>query len=364
MPHVTSTNSPHPTDSQLRSEGLPWLVPTRRWHHNLLWRTVPPLVWMLVAFLIVELNSFSHEEAALSATAAVGLLAILFIVPSLCSAAAAAGLNRVSSPVIKTTALLVLLTCYAFILYSDMTFTSPLAFLRQYGGFLLLVLAMTWSGVFSIFAWVGEAILKQTGALLSSSGHSLAIIVMLVMFGFYSSETWQAASHLTEGRLAAFSTLLLVLALASTVPEALSRMKQANVFSDSLRDSWLGKLNIVVIITATQIIQALLFFLLFFAILVVFAWLTVPPEVQEIWVKQPTENLRINSTTFSVSVASLVTAGFISSIAMLAFLVQSMSNTELRAKLFDPLIQSLTLATSAEAVAASTEIPDKGADQS
>jgi hypothetical protein len=216
-------------------------------------------------------------------------------------------------------------------------------------------------GLLEIAGWALGYLRAQLGQIATLVARTLPVLLILVVFLLFASELWQAAHTLGGWDLAAVIVLLLVVATVLVVSRASDEIGSieterdwnairgllagtpAEPFGDALVAmkadprplTWQERLNLVVLMLVSQLVQSLFVGLLVLVFLVVLGLLAIPASVQETWVGEPIRTLlafELFGEPRLVSVELLVTAGLLGGVCALYFTGLALTDAAFRAE--------------------------------
>jgi uncharacterized membrane protein len=233
------------------------------------------------------------------------------------------------------------------------------------GGFVLIGVGIIYVvigfGLLEIAGWALGYLRAQLGQIATLVARTLPVLLILVVFLLFASELWQAAHTLGGWDLAAVLVLLLVVATVLVVSRArdeIDAIEQerdwtairgllegtpAAPFGALLRGdrpgprrlAWQERMNLVVLMLVSQLVQSLFVALLVLVFLVTLGLLAIPASVQETWVGEPVRMLlafELFGEPRLVSVELLVTAGLLGGVCALYFTGLALTDAAFRAE--------------------------------
>lgn len=368
-------------DRWFRELGLPTFVPLRRWFTDLP-RRVAPLVTAvtIVAFLTED----GIDDTANAAAAVLGddewiILAFIVAVLALSVAIAWIGfaivralLRRIPPTAGTVTASLLLVVCLAALTVGGYL-VRPHATVGPAFQAIAVVAAcvlVTGMGGGALLSWGARLAVRNASAVGHMASIALPVILMLVVFAFFSAEVWQMASALKWGSIALLALVVAVLAVvvvlrvcASEIDElrdALTPEQRAAMLvgtpverrapGDAAPQPLLiaQRINIMLVMAAAQLIQALLFAALLWALLVLIGGIAVPIGVVELWVGPGSpahpltvERLSIGGTQLPITMNLVKAAAVLAIISALPFVFSAVSEARYRERFFDPIMADM-----------------------
>jgi hypothetical protein len=240
------------------------------------------------------------------------------------------------------------------------------------GGFVLagvgVIYLVTGFGLIELAGWGLRYLREQLGQIAWLVSRTLPILLILVVFLLFASELWQAAHTLGGADLAAVLALLLAVATVLVVtrarveigdieaardPEAIER-RLAGTPAEGLAQfvettkmrplSWRERLNLVLLMLVSQLIQSLFVAVLVAIFLVALGLLAIPASVQEMWVGQPVRELfgfELLGEPRLVSVELLITAGLLGGVSALYFTGLALTDATYRAEFHEHVVTDI-----------------------
>ncbi len=235
---------------------------------------------------------------------------------------------------------------------------------------LAICVLITGMGGGALISWASRLAVRNASAIGHMASIALPVILMLVVFAFFSGEVWQMASALHWGSLALVGLVIGVLAAvvvlrvsASEIDDdhhAPSPEQRAALLLDTPAEHlgassgartplhWPQRVNILLVMTFAQLLQALFFAALLCALLIVIGSVAVPFGIVQLWVGPgtptqplPVEQLVIGGATLPLTVNLVKAAALLSLIATLPFIFSAVSEPRYRERFFDPIMADL-----------------------
>lgn len=367
-------------DRWFREQGLPTFVPLRRWFTDLPRRVAPLVVWVaLVGFLLGDgIDGVTDALVPLidDDLIVVAVVALILLV----SAAFAWGgylivrwmLRRLPVGIGTAVASVVIVVCAAGLMAGGYL-TQPRATVGPVFETLFVILLcclVTGMGGGSLISWASRLAVRNASAIGHMASIALPVILMLVVFAFFSAEVWQMASALHWGSIALVGLVVAVLAGIVVLRVSASEIDdEAQTPSEEQRRALLvgtpaahratasvhrlplrapQRMNILLALTFAQLLQAVFFAALLGALLIVIGSIAIPVGVVELWVgtgsaSQPlqVEQLVIGSADLPITVNLLKAATLLSLIATLPFVFSAVSEARYRERFFDPIMADM-----------------------
>ncbi|MFK0239691.1 hypothetical protein ACIQTX_02435 [Microbacterium sp. NPDC090281] len=382
-------------DRWFREQGLPTFVPLRRWFTDLPRRVAPLIAWVAVsAYLFQDGLEVVFELALDDDSAAWEILLVPFAVVIFVLAVGLAWaayflvrtlLRRLPVGIGTTIALILIACCIAFTIVYGYS-TQPDATVGPvFSTILVLVLCIlaTGMGGGAMISWASRLAVRNASAIGHMASIALPVILMLVVFSFFSAEVWQMASALSWGSIALLG--LVVAALAGIVvlrvsaseiddhAHAPTAEQRAALLIDTPAEGRTPapgppgrlrapqRINILLAMTIAQLVQALFFAGLLAALLIVIGGITVPTGVVGIWLGpgSATQPLAVQPLEFfglklPLTVNLLKAATLLSVIAALPFVFSAVSEARYRERFFDPIMADMRRAILVREVVSAT----------
>ncbi|MFS0910947.1 hypothetical protein AB3M89_04075 [Microbacterium sp. 179-I 3D2 NHS] len=368
-------------DRWFREQGLPTFVPLRRWFTDLPRRVAPLVVWVAIVVYPLGDGIEVAVEVADDSTGgeATALVLLVVLVLAVAVAISWAGyllvrliLRRLSVGVGTIVAIALILLCAGGIV-SDGYESDPRATVGPVVAAVLVVslcVLVTGMGGGALISWASRLAVRNASAIGHMASIALPVILMLVVFAFFSAEVWQMASALHWGSIALVGLVVAVLAgivvlrvSASEIDDdaqAPSEVQRRALLVDTPAEHLgsaptthrrLGaaqRWNILLAMTVAQLVQALFFALLLAALLIVIGGIAIPVGVVEIWLGPGSEAQRLSveplivaGAELPITVNLLKAASLLALIATLPFVFSAVSESRYRERFFDPIMADM-----------------------
>jgi len=353
----------------LRAKGLPYFVPRRAWADGLLTRIAPFLAFVFyvdVAFsgilrFTVTVDAASATEAVLLIVLAVAIALLLIALPFAVATLVGMLIRRRPSAALPVTVLLLALCLVAAPLLALVVGTADDApgYLLANIGLVLLGYLLTWLGVGSLLSWATRTALRQIAAIGALATRALPILMLVVVFAFFSRPLWEVTSTMEPGRLLAVVAFFVVLGVLFVIPITRTEMKELDQRIDPVervalvrstglpgleaRASAPGpqpgrfeRFNLETVFVLSLGLQAAIFGVLVCAFLLVLGSLAFSEEVLEEWVGARETTIDLFGVALPFTWALLKTAVFLSCVSSLNFLVSVTTNHAYRSAFYEP----------------------------
>jgi len=226
----------------------------------------------------------------------------------------------------------------------------------------------------AFLSWASRLAIRNASAIGHMASIALPVILMLVVFAFFSAEVWQMASALRWPSIALVGAVVGVLAvlvvlrvcaseiddhapLAADRRHALLRGTPAEGLAGARADGAVApherlrvaqRVNILLVMAVAQLLQALFFAVLLWTLLVIIGSIAIPNGVVELWVGPgserqplPVDPLVIGGATLPITTNLLKAAALLSLIATLPFVFSAVSEERYRERFFDPIMADM-----------------------
>ncbi|MBO0980171.1 hypothetical protein [Microbacterium sp. SD291] len=367
-------------DRWFREQGLPTFVPLRRWFTDLPRRVAPLVACVtIVRFLIelfdagvdVTLAAFGDDESVVAVLVLL-LLALAVVIAWGGYALMRGMLRRLPIGTGTIVAVAVILVCASamiaagYLIHRDATVGPVLQSL----GILAVCVLVTGMGGGALISWASRLAVRNASAIGHMASIALPVILMLVVFAFFSAEVWQMASALHPGSLALVGLVVGVLAVIIVLRVSASELdddghaptpeQRAALLIDTPAEHRAAasdirqplrlpqRANILLVMTFAQLLQALFFAALLYALLITIGSVAIPFGVAELWVGTGSdtmplvvERLVVGGEELPITVNLLKAASLLSLIATLPFIFSAVSEPRYRERFFDPIMADL-----------------------
>lgn len=231
------------------------------------------------------------------------------------------------------------------------------------GGFVLLGVGVIYIvigfALFEVGWWALRHLRMQLAHIATLVAGTLPLLLILVVFLLFASELWQAAHTLAGADLAAVIGLLFAVAALLVVTRAREEVRGIEHRLDDDMEAvaarlagtpaagirppveaprplrWLERLNVVVLMLVSQLVQSLFVAAFVVVILIALGILAVPASVQETWVGEPVRTVlgfSLLGEPRLLSVELLVVAGLLGGMCGLYFTGLALTDAAYRAE--------------------------------
>ena len=372
-------------DRWFRELGLPTFVPLRRWFIDLP-RRVAPLVTAVT--ILAALGDDQFDRAIDEAVRAVPevddgqwiVVTIVLVVLAILALLAWAGyrlvraaMRRLSPAIGNAVGVVLILVCLALLIVGgylakpDATVGPAFSAIAT----VLLCMLVTGMGGGALLSWGARLAVRNASAVGHMASIALPVILMLVVFAFFSAEVWQMASALHWGSIALIGLVVGALALivvlrvcASEIDDTgrvLSADERRHLLEETPVEGRAGaeqapsrplrlvqRINLLLVMAVAQLMQALLFAALLWSLLMIIGGIAVPVGVVELWVGPGTaahplrvDRLVIGGATLPITVNLVKAAAVLAIISTLPFVFSAVSEARYRERFFDPIMADI-----------------------
>ncbi|WP_164234544.1 hypothetical protein [Microbacterium hydrocarbonoxydans] len=368
-------------DRWFREQGLPTFVPLRRWFTDLPRRVAPLVVWVAVAgFLLTGgldvsvdvTQELAGEDETVLAVVVLILLALALTITWMAFLLVRGLLRRLRPAIGTAVASAIIVGCVAALIAGGYAIdrTATVSPVFETLAVLALCILVTGMGGGALISWASRLAVRNASAIGHMASIALPVILMLVVFAFFSAEVWQMASALHPGSLALVGLVVGVLAVVIVLrvsaaeldddghaPTAEQRTalledtpaEHIAAASDARQPLRLPqRANILLVMTFAQLLQALFFAALLCGLLIAIGSVAIPVGVVELWVGTGTDTLPlvveplvIAGAKLPITVNLLKAAALLSLIATLPFIFSAVSEPRYRERFFDPIMADL-----------------------
>lgn len=369
-------------DTWLRSQGLPFLVPRKRRRNDLLQRSAPCVVLLLGVLVLGVLAgpelAGSYEDVGDSLGGAstpvlVAITALALLGPPL----AAWWLWRAHTSWTDALGRVVALALVGVYVLASVAVCSGedvstvglvVTALAEVAGAHLVV----WSGLGSLLAWAGRWAWKSLGAVEQMTSRALPVILVLVVFAYFSTEPWQIADSLSLRRQLALSAVIATIAAIAILPVARSELSSAHrdLTADQAAELLAGtplqaargphqahgsaselsrgaRANVLAVLILAHLIQAAMFLVVIAGLLTTIGRVAITDRIVTVWLGHPRVSYTLLGDPLPLDHQSVRTAFLLGVIGALSFVMTSLSDPNYRNLFFDPLTARVKVAVAA-----------------
>lgn len=366
-------------DTWLRAQGLPYLVPRERRAHDLLQRAAPATVLLFGVLVLGVLGGPSLAAAvdragdplgAASGSLVLVVLAVAIVVPVIVAAWVHRRMREWSDPRGRSVALgLAVAYAVCAAVLALLTDEGLALVIAEAVGLLLVAHLAVWSGLASVVAWAARWAWQSVGALQNMASRALPVILVLVVFAFFSTEAWQIADSMGSRRQWALTALIALIAILAMLPVARGELSTAHrdltpdqvhalLVGTPLEDAPTGtvsgqelagggRLNVLAVLIVAHLIQAAMFTLVIATLLVAIGRIAITDAVVRTWLSHPREPYQLLGQALPVDQQTVRTALLLGVIGALSFVLSSLSDASYRSLFFDPLVERVKVAVAA-----------------
>ncbi|WP_435748354.1 hypothetical protein [Microbacterium sp. PMB16] len=376
-----SRSAKRDADRWFREQGLPTFVPLRRWFTDLPRRVAPLVAWVAVAAVQLQggvdaivdaLAGFFRENDTVIVLVVLGVFAVTAAVAWGAYLLVRALLRRLSVGIGTIFSILLIAACIAGLIVNGYEARADATVGPVFQGLLVLALCVlvTGMGGGALISWASRLAVRNASAIGHMASIALPVILMLVVFAFFSAEVWQMASALHWGSIALVGLVVAILAgivvlrvSASEIDDdaqAPTEVQRRALLVDTPAEHRVvapaaptplrapQRINILLAMTIAQLVQALFFAALLAGLLIVIGSIAIPVGVIEIWLGPGSdtlplavEQLVIGGEPLLVTVNLLKAATLLAVIATLPFVFSAVSEARYRERFFDPIMADM-----------------------
>ncbi|WP_424936176.1 MULTISPECIES: hypothetical protein [Bacteria] len=383
-PRRRAASATRSTDRWFRELGLPTFVPLRRWFTDLPRRVAPLLAWVTIVSVLLEggaeetidatVELFGEDSWAIVAVVVAVLLSTLLLA-WIGYLLVRTAVRRLPTGAGTAVGIAVVILCTAALIVSGHLANRAAKVAPTFQALLILALCVLVIGVGggAFLSWASRLAIRNASAIGHMASIALPVILMLVVFAFFSAEVWQMASALRWPAIALVGAVVGVLAVLVVLRVCASEIDDHAPLAADHRHALLrgtpaeglaghvdGKavphqrlrvaqrVNILLVMAVAQLLQALFFAVLLWTLLVVIGSIAIPNGVVQLWVGSGSEGLPlsvdplvIGSATLPITTNLLKAAALLSLIATLPFVFSAVSEERYRERFFDPIMADM-----------------------
>ncbi|WET79139.1 hypothetical protein P3102_34790 [Amycolatopsis sp. QT-25] len=373
-------------DAWFRRRGLPMVIHRRRRGAGMLRRSTPGLVFLSLLDLLLAglLKLLDVPEEVLAARMresglayVLGVLALTFavvVVPVIAGRLMAKLLRALRRARVRLAVMAATIGFWLLVLpfgerltglvsWENPLWAAVLANLVALAVLMLLVRV----GLGSILTWAARSAVAQVRAIGTLASRALPLLLLVVMFSFFTAELWQAVERLTPGRLWLVVGFLVVIGavfLASMLSDEIKESKSWTVepgapvlrgtpFDDETPPpdrralTKIERLNIALVLFLAQAVQIVAFGVLVFAFFVVFGVLMLRPEVVTGFAGRESAPGTLLGVPLPVSSALVNVSVFLAVFSGLYFAASTATDARYRRSFFEPLLEDVKISLAA-----------------
>ncbi len=374
-------------DAWFRRRGLPLVIDRRRRGTAMLRRSTPGLVFLsmldlllsgLLRLLDVPADVLEARMRSTGVGYVLGVLALMLavvVVPVVAGRLMAKLLRLLTKTRVRLAVIGAMIVFWMVLLplaerlTGLVSWDEPLwmAVLINIAAFAVLMLLVR-TGVGSILSWAAQSAAAQVRAIGTLASRALPLLLLVVMFSFFTAELWQAVERLSPGRLwlvAGFLTLIGAVFLVSMLSDEMKELKTWTVepgavalrgtpFDDDDAPppgrrplSRAERLNITLVLFFAQAVQIVAFGALVFGFFVVFGVLMIRPEVVTVFAGRESAPGTLLGVPLPVSSALLHVSLFLAVFSGLYFAASTATDARYRRSFFEPLLEDVKISLAA-----------------
>ena len=207
---------------------------------------------------------------------------------------------------------------------------------------MVAVLVGTYVGTGSLVRWAVRRVRRELGTMGHMVARVLPVLMLAVLFLFFSAEIWQVMVALSWPRTFAVvgvMVLLTVLLVGITTRDDLHAELEEQAPERDLRVS--ERINILLVPVLATLIQAVMFACLVFAFFLFLGWIAIPEATETRWTLRPTEDLGGLLAPLPVSVTLVRVSLALAAFAALNLAAAAASDAAHRARFVRPMIDEV-----------------------
>lgn len=373
-------------DAWFRRRGLPMVIHRRRRGAGVLRRSTPGVVFLCLLDLLLAglLKLLDVPEDLVDARMrssglgyVLGVLALMLavvVVPVVAGRLMAKLLRNLHRTRVRLAVMAVTLGFWVVLLPLGERLTGlvswgdPLwmAVLTNLAALVVLMLLVR-IGIGSILTWAARSAVAQVRAIGTLASRALPLLLLVVMFSFFTAELWQAVERLSPGRLwlvVGFLTVIGAVFLASMLSDEMKELKSWTVepgavalrgtpFDDDAPSpgrralSKTERLNIALVLFFAQAVQIVAFGALVFVFFIVFGALMIRPEVVTEFAGRESAPGVLLGVPLPVSSALVNVSLFLAVFSGLYFAASTATDARYRRSFFEPLLEDVKISLAA-----------------
>jgi len=368
-------------DRWFREQGLPTFVPLRRWFTDLPRRVTPLVTAVTLTAALLEGVMVNAIDAAaeLLPDDEWALLGIVLLLLAAIATIAWAGfrlvraaLRRLPAPAGTAVAGVVIAACLVALIVVGYLMRPGAKVAPVIEGLVLVAACMlvTGAGGGALLSWGSRLAVRNVSAIGHMASIALPVILMLVVFAFFSAEVWQMSSALPWGSIALIGAVVAALALIVVLRVCASEIDEIRqTLTPEERTALLAgtpighdgsgstpsaplrlvqRFNVMLVMAVAQLMQAVLFAAMLWALLVLIGGIAIPVGIVELWVGPGTpshplhvDRLTIGGATLPITMNLVKTAASMAIISSLPFVLSAVSEQRYRERFFDPIMADM-----------------------
>ncbi|OXM57299.1 hypothetical protein CFP71_08855 [Amycolatopsis thailandensis] len=380
-------------DAWFRRRGLPMVIHRRRRGAGMLRRSTPGLVFLCLLDLLLAglLKLLDVPEDVIEARMresglayVLGVLALTFavvVVPVIAGRLMVKLLRALNRTRVRLAVMAATIGFWVLVLPLGERLTGLVSWDRALWVAVLtnlvalaVLMLLVRIGVGSILTWAARSAVAQVRAIGTLASRALPLLLLVVMFSFFTAELWQAVEGLDPGRLwlvIGFLVLIGAVFLASMLSDEMKELKSWTVepgaavlrgtpFDDDApldddtapvrRRRALAKterLNIALVLFFAQAVQIVAFGVLVFAFFIVFGVLILRPEVVTEFAGRQSAPGTLLGVPLPVSSALVNVSLFLAVFSGLYFAASTATDARYRRSFFEPLLEDVKISLAA-----------------
>ncbi|MGW9271000.1 hypothetical protein [Microbacterium sp. NPDC055599] len=382
-------------DRWFRAQGLPTFVPWRRWFHDIVPRSAPLIAatsvyWTLAGDGIDDFSFALHLLVETKDGTGLAFAILAALLTSLVLAWAGFAVVRVTLRHLRgvrrtAAAMVVIALCAAGVmLEGGVTEGAPAAPVAESLSIVAGSVLLVAFGGGALLSWATRLAARNLAAIGHMATIALPVILMLVLFAFFSVEVWQMASVLSWSALGLLALVVAALAGAVVLQVSATEVDPATLALtvDEERDLLRGtpaegrpastdpastvgrpqRINMLLAMTLAHLVQAAVFALLLAVLLVLIGAIAVPPDLAQTWLGDPmsvhalvVQPLVVQGVALPLTVNLLKAATLVAIVSALPFVFSAVSESRYRARFSEPIVADMRRAILVRAALSDSE---------
>lgn len=233
-------------------------------------------------------------------------------------------------------------------------------------GIAAVVLLGTYAGVGSLLRWSFRRVRRELGTLGPMVARVLPVLMLAVLFLFFSAEIWQVMVELSWPRTLALVGIMGILTVVLVVVTTRDDLRRelgegAGEDDDELRIA--ERVNLLLVPVLVTLIQAVLFAGLVFCFFLFLGWIAIPEATEIRWTRQPTDGTRGLLAGVPVSVTLIRVALTLAAFSALNLAAAAASDAAHRARFVRPILDEVVRGLDAREAYLRALRRDKGRDR-
>lgn len=207
------------------------------------------------------------------------------------------------------------------------------------------VLLGTYVGVGSLVRWSFRRVRRELGTMGPMVARVLPVLMLAVLFLFFSAEIWQVMVEITWPRalavVATMGALTVLLVVVTTRDDLQRELDTTSGENDDEALRFAERGNLLLVPVLATLIQAVLFAGLVFCFFLFLGWVAIPEATEIRWTRQPTADPRGLLAGVPVSVTLIRVALMLAAFSALNLAAAAASDAAHRARFVRPILDEV-----------------------